>query len=439
MKTHVSQWLAATACSVLVFSSPNLLGQNAPQGHAPSANQPQPPQPSAQPPPKAEPKPGAQQQPAAPAAKTAGTASHAPATPAAAPVFKRIPSSSDIVRTNSDSVFIDSTLRGRDGKELGQLTDLLVDPASGEVGYAVVRSGGVAGIGGTLRLVPFKAIEANKAMPREFTVTVSQTEWEQLSPLERHEFETGRVTIPDSENRQIAERFRRAKRDEASRAPAEYTADISRVFVRSTRIHGKDVRADGREIGKIEALRVDANSGKAAALFRPNPRFLTEKRFGGAPDLFEVPLGRLSLSGEKRDVVTATLARADFEPVAVPHAPGPVQAAAQNEKTAPAAPASGAQPQQPEKAPTPTGKTSAEQAPAGASAELLRSAQAVRASLDSDAASKGRVEVQVSPEKGRLVLRGSVADEQRKKSIEEQATKAASGVPLDSQITVQAK
>lgn len=89
--------------------------------------------------------------------------------------------------------------------------------------------------------------------------------------------------------------------------------------------------------------------------------------------------------------------------------------------------------------PSPTGKTSAEQMPAGADGALMQAARSIRTALDEDAAALARVEVQVSPENGHLVLRGSVADENLKKSVEATAAAAAKGAKLDSQITVQGK
>jgi osmotically-inducible protein OsmY len=67
----------------------------------------------------------------------------------------------------------------------------------------------------------------------------------------------------------------------------------------------------------------------------------------------------------------------------------------------------------------------------------LSAAKAVRAALDQEAATIARIDVDVNPENGQLVLRGSVGDERMKKSIEEKTAQAAKGAKIDSQITVE--
>jgi len=48
---------------------------------------------------------------------------------------------------------------GRDGEELGYLEDVLIDPSSGGVAYAVLACGGVLGLGEKLRAIPWRALE----------------------------------------------------------------------------------------------------------------------------------------------------------------------------------------------------------------------------------------------------------------------------------------
>ena len=62
-------------------------------------------------------------------------------------------------------------------------------------------------------------------------------------------------------------------------------------------------------------------------------------------------------------------------------------------------------------------------------------ALAVRKALDDNPA-LARLNVAVTPEGGKLVLRGSVATSQLKTAIEEAAEKAAKGKQVDSQVTI---
>ena len=67
---------------------------------------------------------------------------------------------SDIARTVSQD---DEDIRGRnvkarDGEELGEVDDLLVDPAENKVRFLVVASGGFLGLGQTKSFIPVEAV-----------------------------------------------------------------------------------------------------------------------------------------------------------------------------------------------------------------------------------------------------------------------------------------
>ena len=87
---------------------------------------------------------------------------------------------------------------------------------------------------------------------------------------------------------------------------------------------------------------------------------------------------------------------------------------------------------------TPTGQTSADQNPKNADPTLLSSARAIRKSLDADD-SLARLDVVVTPGPGKILLRGKVANEQLKSSIEQKAKAAAAGAAIDNQITVETR
>ena len=111
-------------------------------------------------------------------------------------------------------------------------------------------------------------------------------------------------------------------------------------------------------------------------------------------------------------------------------APSPAKAPA-------AAPTGSAPPQNAEPELTPTGRTVADQKAAAPAAGSLSAVKAIRAALDQEAAAIARIGVEVNPENGNIVLRGSVTDESLKKSIEEKAAQAAQGAKIDSQIAIE--
>lgn len=87
---------------------------------------------------------------------------------------------------------------------------------------------------------------------------------------------------------------------------------------------------------------------------------------------------------------------------------------------------------------TPTGQTSADQNPQGASGTLITTARAVRKALDDDA-TLARLNVQVTPENGKLVLRGTVGSEELKSTIQEKAKRTVHATEIDNQLTVENK
>lgn len=71
-----------------------------------------------------------------------------------------------------------STLKGTPvknakGESLGDITDLMVDLASGRVAYAVVEFGGLFGIGSKLFAVPLQALRQN-APDKSFTLDATK-------------------------------------------------------------------------------------------------------------------------------------------------------------------------------------------------------------------------------------------------------------------------
>jgi osmotically-inducible protein OsmY len=84
---------------------------------------------------------------------------------------------------------------------------------------------------------------------------------------------------------------------------------------------------------------------------------------------------------------------------------------------------------------TPTGKNSSDTIPSGTDPALLATARAIRKALDDDPA-LASANVQVSPEDGKVVLRGRVSDQKTKTAIVEKATSEIKGWKVDDQIWV---
>lgn len=391
---------------------------------------------------------------------------------------------STAMEKHTDNELIGRNIRSSDDKKLGEIEDLLVDPHSGEIAYALVSSGGFHK---RHRLAPFTALGANRAEKDDtFLLGIDEATWEHLTPLSDEQVKAGRIVITDTERSRLDRLFgsKPVGIDLAAfSGPSSY-------LLRTSDIRGRKVRAGDQSIGEIDSVLINTKDGKALALFDPADRFMEAPRFMSRNDKYVVPLDRFSFGAERSGEAMSTLARNDFAPVAhsaektipappppgtgrialdqppqvkmekTPVAPPEPTPAANSEKAASApaqksekpvvasreAKASGGDshtgPSAPSGQPstsalTPTGKTSADQTPA-ASPALVQAAQGIRSALDQDA-QLARAGVQVAPENDRIVLRGSVADENIKKSIEAAAGKAGQGAKIDSQIAVKHK
>jgi osmotically-inducible protein OsmY len=85
---------------------------------------------------------------------------------------------------------------------------------------------------------------------------------------------------------------------------------------------------------------------------------------------------------------------------------------------------------------SPTGQSSADTIPAGTDPLLLATARAIRKALDGDPA-LARADVRVTPEEGKIVLRGRVNDQKTKTAIIEKATSEVKGWKIDDQISIE--
>ena len=64
------------------------------------------------------------------------------------------------------SELIGMSVQGTDGKKLGDIKDLVIDPEEGGVDYAVLEFGGFAGIGDKYFAVPWEALQLDETKKR---------------------------------------------------------------------------------------------------------------------------------------------------------------------------------------------------------------------------------------------------------------------------------
>jgi sporulation protein YlmC with PRC-barrel domain len=68
---------------------------------------------------------------------------------------------------------IGSTVRGQDGKDLGKVQDLMIDPKDGKVTSVLVSMGGTLGVGSKQMSVPWDAVQVARDQ-QKMVVTIQQ-------------------------------------------------------------------------------------------------------------------------------------------------------------------------------------------------------------------------------------------------------------------------
>jgi sporulation protein YlmC with PRC-barrel domain len=87
-------------------------------------------------------------------------------------------------RSASETLFSASGLdgmpvRGRDGAVVGHVTDALISCVEGEIAFLVIRTGGAAGVGETLRRLPWSDVRASS---KAIDTRLEASHLEQLTP-----------------------------------------------------------------------------------------------------------------------------------------------------------------------------------------------------------------------------------------------------------------
>ncbi len=235
-------------------------------------------------------------------------------------------------------------VRGVGGEDLGNVKDLLIEPQSGKVAFAVVATGGLLGMGETLRLVPFASLQRT-ADAKGFTMSVTQDQWKEMPVIDRGDYDKGNFSVSAADQRQVRQQrstgeavstprgteVRPApiytdgskqpdqavtRRDRADRttdrvgsASTVQAGNLENV-IRASTLRGKDIQAGDREVGKIEAIVLDWQTGVATAVLE------LDREFTGTTRKFMVPVSQLTVRGENQDVIVSNLTRADFQPFA---------------------------------------------------------------------------------------------------------------------------
>jgi sporulation protein YlmC with PRC-barrel domain/osmotically-inducible protein OsmY len=185
-------------------------------------------------------------------------------------------------QTRSASDIIGKDIRGAEGDSLGQVRDLVVDTETGEITFAIVRSGGVLGIGGTRRAVPYPALNPGP-QDDHLIIDIDEARWESAP-----EFREDQLATLTRENRgeRIYQHFGQTWagagaevsagiQTQAGAAPAEVASAGDHLMLAS-QLQGLEIRSGEQVVGQVEdvivqpdrqtaALRVEVDGDIAAA------------------------------------------------------------------------------------------------------------------------------------------------------------------------------
>lgn len=367
-------------------------------------------------------------------------------------------------------------VRTANGETLGRLRDFVIDRRSGEIVYAVVGTGGFLGMGETLRLVPFQSLERRAGADSVSLRGDARSEWERFDVIRPEDLKEGRFNLATEREPPRAER----------RDPAMDRGD-RRELTSAGKLRGHSIRAENREIAEVEDVVIDFDQRVARALIE------TDSDFTGSEEKFLVPLDRLQIA-PGREAFTTQLTRADFQDARRSServsATGQVQESGRIQETdttrsgrreplgaadhplpSATAEASGAIPRQPAVISDPGDNYSVPRRPADTSgAEVatrdgetdvraerepaveptgresrpipeatLQSAARTISQLWETHPTLGRLGLRATPENGRIVLSGTVANQELWELAKDTAEGQVRGLPIDNRIRIESR
>jgi len=110
----------------------------------------------------------------------------APSTPSGLSATSGIPSQGLQIQSKS---LVGSTVRNREGKDVGKVTNLLIDPSQGRINGVIVSMGGTAGFGAQEITVSWSALQL--ARDQQNVIVTLQQELLQQAPQKAEERKNG--------------------------------------------------------------------------------------------------------------------------------------------------------------------------------------------------------------------------------------------------------
>jgi sporulation protein YlmC with PRC-barrel domain len=200
-------------------------------------------------------------------------------------------------------------------EDLGKIDDLVIDMKNGEVRYAAIAYGGVAGIGSKLFAVPFQKMtfmfgEPNKANSRHFMFDVSKEQLENSPGFDSSHW----PNVADTQWGASVDKHYNFNRTTTTANPDKQQTVAYETVFRASKIKGMEVRNDKNEhLGSIDDLVIEIGKGQVKYLALSYGSWFT-----GGNKLFAVPLSSFTLTHDNNKTFFTVHASQD----ALKNAPG---------------------------------------------------------------------------------------------------------------------
>jgi len=200
-----------------------------------------------------------------------------------------------VSHTFKSADIIGMAVKNKAGEHLGRIDDLVVDMKDGEIRYAALSFGGVAGIGSKLFAVPWQAMtfvfgEASNKNERHFVFDVTKDQLDNAPGFDSSHW----PNVADPKWAASIDKHFNVKRQEQPAAEhkieGKQTIAFETVF-RASKVKGMDVRNDANEnLGDVNELVIDMKDGHVKYL-----ALSFGSVFTGGNKLFAVPLNAFTL------------------------------------------------------------------------------------------------------------------------------------------------
>lgn len=212
----------------------------------------------------------------------------------AAPDDKDNQANVNVAHVFRSAEFIGLPVMNKAGENLGKIDDLVIDMKSGEVFYAALAHGGVAGIGSKLFAVPFEKMtfvfgEPSKANSRHFVFDVTK---DQLAKTEGFDSSHWPNVADPQWGASIDKHYNVTRKEHLKRENDASAPKVAYETVfRASKIKGMDVRNDHDEnLGSVDEIVIDVTKGHVKYLALSFGSWFT-----GGNKLFAVPLTSFTL------------------------------------------------------------------------------------------------------------------------------------------------